>query len=171
MELHYFHPLDQSDFEQLEYAAYLKGLFRPFKGKGDLEDWAGQCIAIRNGLISLATQSVLVQARHYPFNLLQAQLTSHITGAGTTFMRWRNPERTTMGVELWAKCIENDATPNLVIADLLAMEQQRIVLNMQISLAHTLARQAQECARKMAEAEAIYQRCVTNRTITPEQNR
>ncbi|QIA03504.1 DUF3158 family protein [Pseudomonas fluorescens] len=170
MGLHYFHPLQQSDFEQLEHTVYLKGLFEPFKGKGDLEEWAGRCIGIRDGLIRIAMESVLVQARHYPFNLLQAQLTPHMTGAGTTYLRWRNPERTTMGVELWKRCIENKETPNLLIDDLYAMEQQRILLNMQISLTHTLARQAQDCANKMAEAAAIYQGCLNERAITSENN-
>ncbi len=36
------------------------------------------------------------------------------------------------------------------------MEVQRIVLNMQISLLHTLGRQAHECANKVAQAESIY---------------
>jgi hypothetical protein len=35
------------------------------------------------------------------------------------------------------------------------MEAQRLVLNMQISLLHTLARQARECASKLAWAEAV----------------
>ncbi len=39
-----------------------------------------------------------------------------------------------------------------------AIELQRITLNMQISLLHTLGRQAQECASKAAEAEDAYPR-------------
>jgi hypothetical protein len=45
-----------------------------------------------------------------------------------------------------------------VLADLHAIELQRITLNMQISLLHTLGRQAQECASKAAEAEDAYLR-------------
>ncbi|UQI28531.1 DUF3158 family protein [Pseudomonas bijieensis] len=166
MALHYFAPLAQSDFEQLQHTAYLKGLFKPFKGKGALEDWASECIALRDELQALAQGRILTQARRYPFNLLAAQLTPHSTGAGTTFLRWRSPDRRTMGVSLWQHCIENEATPNLVIEDLYALEQQRIVLNMQIGLLHTLARQANDCALKMAYAEEIYQRCITQRTLT-----
>jgi hypothetical protein len=36
------------------------------------------------------------------------------------------------------------------------MELQRIALNMQISLVHTIGRQAAECAEKMAQADAVY---------------
>lgn len=45
-----------------------------------------------------------------------------------------------------------------LLADLHAIELQRITLNMQISLLHTLGRQAQECASKAAEAEDAYLR-------------
>jgi len=52
----------------------------------------------------------------------------------------------------------NLSTPATLINDLYAIEQQRIVLNMQISLLHTLARQARDCANKVAEAENVYLR-------------
>ena len=38
------------------------------------------------------------------------------------------------------------------------MELQRIALNMQVSLTHSIARQALDCANKMTQAEAIYLR-------------
>ncbi|MDR6610541.1 DUF3158 family protein [Pseudomonas synxantha] len=168
MTRRYFTPLDENDLQQLAHAAYLKGLLNPFKGKGSLEVWANQCSCLRDGLISLAESQVLAQARRYPFNLLPVQLAQQVTGAGTTFLRWRNLDRTSMGVSLWEQCINNDATPNVLIDDLLALELQRIVLNMQISLTHTLCRQAVECVSKMARAEAAHQHCSHRRVITQE---
>lgn len=168
MGLYYFTPLDQNDFEQLVHTAYLKGLFQPFKGKGCLELWASQCSTLRDELIGLAQQRILTQTRRYPFNLLPAQLAQQPTGAGTNLLRWRNPDRSSMGVALWERCMESDATPNLLMDDLFALEQQRILLNMQISLSHTLARQGSDCAIKLAQAEAVYQRCVTRRTMPQE---
>lgn len=61
-----------------------------------------------------------------------------------------------MGVALWQALIASAATPDTLLDDLYAMEQQRIVLNMQISLLHTLGRQAHECASKLAQAESLY---------------
>lgn len=168
MTQHYFMPLEQTDFQQLAHAAYLKGLFQPFKGKGGLEVWADQCSALRDGLIALAEGRVLPQARRYPFNLLPIQLAQQVTGAGTTFLRWRNLDHTSMGVSLWEQCMDSDGTPNVLVDDLLALERQRIVLNMQISLTHTLARQAVDCASKMARAEVVYQRSADRRVITQE---
>ena len=153
-----FVALEQADFQRLEHAGYLKGLLQPFKGKGSLENWVSQCTALRDGVIGLAQRRVLPQARAYPFSLLGVQLAQQTTGAGTTFLRWRNLERSSMGVALWEALLANPATPASMIDELYAMELQRIVLNMQISLLHTLGRQAQECASKAAEAEDAYLR-------------
>ena len=151
-----FYPLEQADFLKLEQAASLKGLLQPFKGKGSLENWASQCTALRDGVIGLAQRRVLPQARAYPFSLLGVQLAQQTTGAGTTFLRWRNLDRSSMGVALWEALLANSATPAALIDELYTMELQRIVLNMQISLLHTLGRQAHECASKLAQAESIY---------------
>ena len=155
-----FVALEQGDFQRLEHAGYLKGLLQPFKGKGSLENWASQCTALRDGVIGLAQRRVLPQARAYPFSLLHVQLAQQATGAGTTFLRWRNLDRSSMGVALWEALLANPATPASLIDELYAMELQRIVLNMQISLTHSIARQALECASKATQAEAAYLRRV-----------
>jgi hypothetical protein len=126
-------------------------------GKG-LDIWANQCAALRDDLIALAQRRVLPQARSHPFNLLGVQLAQQPTGAGTTFLRWRNLDRSCMGVVLWEALFTDPATPASLIDDLYAMELQRIALNMQVSLTHSIARQALDCANKMAQAEAIYLR-------------
>jgi len=66
-----------------------------------------------------------------------------------------------MGVALWQQVMLNPSTPVTLMDDLYAIEQQRIVLNMQISLLHTLARQARQarhCANKVANAESVWLR-------------
>lgn len=152
----FFHPLEQIDFLKLKHAGYLKGLLKPFKGKGTLEDWASQCHALRDELIALGQKHVLAQAQSYPFPLLPIELAQQKTGAGTTFLRWRTHDRSAMGVALWEEQMHQPATPVNLLDDLFALEQQRIVLNMQISLLHTLGRQALDCASKMAQAEDVY---------------
>jgi len=151
----YYAPLEQAAFQRLEHAPYLKGLLKPFKGKGEFETWASHCEALREGLTALA-QQVLGQARRYPLSLLPVHLSEQRTGAGTTFLRWRNPDRSAMGVALWEGLIESPATPIALLPDLHALEIERVGLNMRISLVHTLARQARECASKAAKAHALY---------------
>ncbi len=164
-----FTALEQTDFQRLQHASYLKGLLQPFKGKG-LETWASQCAALRDDLIALAQRRVLSQAHGYPFNLLRVQLAQQTTGAGTAFLRWRNTDRSSMGVALWEALLADPATPVSLIDDLYGMELQRIALNMQISLTHSIARQALDCAGKMAQAQASYHRRVQGHAITPKES-
>ncbi len=153
-----FLALEQADFQMLEHAGYLKGLLKPFKGNGELATWASQCQAMRDELIGLAQRKVLSQARSHPFNLLPVQLAQQTTGAGTTFLRWRNLDRSRMGTALWEELLASPGTPASLIDDLFAIEVQRIVLNMQISLTHSIARQTSECASKLVHVEGAYQR-------------
>jgi hypothetical protein len=150
------HALAASDFLRLGHAASLKGLLKPFKDKGQFDALAIQCEALHDDLIDLAQRRVLMPARSYPFNLLPVQLGLKSTGAGIRFLRWRTIDRSAMGVWLWQEMMGSDATPKLLLPKLLVLEQQRITLNMQISLVHTIARQAALCAEKMQGASETY---------------
>src|SRR3546814_9877099 len=70
-----FQALQQTDFLRLEHAAYLKGLLKPCKGKGALEDWANQCFALRDDMRSEGETSVPQSRIHtsYPDFGLQTQ--------------------------------------------------------------------------------------------------
>lgn len=151
----FFDPLEQTDFVRLEHAASLKGLLKPFKGKGELALWASQCESLRDALITHA-QRLLSQATVYPFNQLPVMLALQTTGAGTAFLRWRNADRSAMGVSLWVELMHREGTPLPLVHELFALEIQRIALNMQISVTHSIARQAFDCAEKMAQAETVY---------------
>ena len=101
-----FVALEQADFQRLEHAGYLKGLLQPFKGKGSLETWASQCAAARRRDWPGAA------ARAGPGARLSLQPARRATGpAGhwrrTTFLRWRNLDRSSMGVALWEALLAN----------------------------------------------------------------
>lgn len=151
-----FEPIQQEAFQIIKHGAFLKGLLKPFKGKGDMEEWASVCEELRDKLISMAQRQVLRQTQAYPFSMLPVQLTLQTTGTGTTFLRWRNADKSVMGVALWERMMNSLTTPASLIAELHAIEQQRIVLNMQISLLHTVMRQARDCAQKMQSADEVF---------------
>ncbi|NWA05401.1 DUF3158 family protein [Pseudomonas gingeri] len=153
-----FQPLQQSAFSALEHGAFLKGLLKPFKGKGELIEMGDWCCALTEGLVELAMQNVLAQAERYPFTLLPIRLVRQSTGAGTVFLRWSRMDRSKMGVDLWAELMSDERTPFSLISDLYALEIQRIIINMQISLTHSISRQAFLCAGKVDLAERAYQR-------------
>ncbi|WP_051070742.1 DUF3158 family protein [Pseudomonas asplenii] len=152
-----FRPLEQSAFRRLEHTAFPKGLLRPFKGKGELLEFGEQCSALTRGLITLAIVEVLAQAERYPFTLLPIRLVKQSTGTGTIFLRWSRADRTKMGADLWSELVRDEQTPINLISDLYALELQRIVINMQISLAHSMERQAFLCANKVEAADQAYQ--------------
>jgi len=158
----YFEPLGQAAFLSLEHSPFLKGLLKPFKGKRELEQWAGQCEQLRDELIHLTQTKLLRQAQSFPFALLPARYALQTTSAGTSFLRWRNADRSLMGVHLWQTMIAAPKTPQHLIDDLYLMEVQRAVLNMQISVLHTIAKQTRDCAKKVDAAQAHYlKRCST----------
>lgn len=162
----FFDPLTQDVFQGLEHASSLKGLLKPFTGKGDLMVLAARTESLRSGLTKLA-QRLLSQATVYPFTYLPVTLTQQSTSAGTTLLRWRRRDRSAMGVSLWANVIGDPTTPPALVEELYALELQRISLNMQISLVHAIARQALDCANKMAIAEAVYRNRVAPTHDTP----
>ncbi|MBV4510150.1 DUF3158 family protein [Pseudomonas sp. SWRI22] len=150
-----FRPLQQEAFQRLQQAASLKGLLKPFKGKGELTQFADLCRAQESDLKALA-QEVLSQARRYPFTLVPVRLTEQNTQAGTQFLRWQQVTDRRMGVGIWAEMMGSPRTPESMLQDLYVMELQRITLNMQMSLLHSITKQAAECAEKMGQAEAVY---------------
>ena len=119
------------------------------------------CSQLMSSLVRLATEEVLVQAERYPFTLLPIRMTRQSTGAGTVFLRWSRMDRSRMGVDLWSELVSDSRTPLNLIPDLYAMELQRIAINMQISLTHSISRQAFLCSTKMRAAEAVYQQRIS----------
>lgn len=151
-----FQPLQQEAFQRLQQAASLKGLLKPFKGKGELAQFVDLCRAQESELKALS-QEVLGQARRYPFTLVPVRLTEQITKSGTQFLRWQQVTDRRMGVAVWAGMMSSRKTPETLLHDLYLMELQRITLNMQMSLLHSIGKQAAECVEKMGQAEAVYE--------------
>ncbi|ANA69217.1 DUF3158 family protein [Pseudomonas aeruginosa] len=161
-----FRPLQQTAFQALQHSASLKGLLKPFKGKGELAQLAEQCEVLEQGLLELA-QGLLAQVRRPPFTLLPARLIEQRTSARTTFLRWQHLATRRMGVGVWAEMLRQDKTPEYLLQDLYEMELQRITLNMQISLIHSIGKQAAECAEKMGQAEAEFMGRLQQRQTRP----
>ncbi|RXT73996.1 integrase [Pseudomonas syringae] len=151
-----FQPLQQDAFTGLQHAPFLKGLLKPFKGKGGMLQLTELCRSLEGDLNALAEDQVLAQANRHPYTLLPVRMVRQRTSAGTVFLRWQEMGTRQMGVNVWSNLLADPRTPESLLQDLHSMEQQRVALNMQISLVHTIGRQAAECAEKMAQADAVY---------------
>jgi len=162
-----FKPLQQSAYQALQQSASLKGLLKPFKGKGELDQLAAQCSALEVGVRELA-QEVLDQVRQHPFALLPVRLIEQNTAAGTTFLRWQHVQTRRMGVGVWRWQLDQPKTSRQLLQDLFALEQHRITLNMQTTILHFIGKQAAECAEKMGQAEAEFQARLQQYTNQPQ---
>ncbi|MCT4496798.1 DUF3158 family protein [Pseudomonas sivasensis] len=149
-----FEVLTQDAYRQLEHAASLKGLLKPFKGKGELEYLAQVAKEIEAQLRHLMEVSVQ-QAAQPPFSLLNIRLVLQNTGAGSSFLRWRTRDFTRMGVTVWEREVSHKALSQAVREGLQRIECDRIALNLQMSVVHSLYRQATTCAIKMGSAEQL----------------
>ena len=103
-----FDALTPDAYRQLEHAASLKGLLKPFKGKGELEHLAQVAREIEAQLCRLM-EAVVQQAGQPPYSLLDIRLVLQNTSAGSTFLRWRTRDFARMGVAVWERQVSNKA--------------------------------------------------------------
>ena len=149
-----FEALTPDAYRQLEHAASLKGLLKPFKGKGELDHLAQVAREIEAQLCHLM-EAVVQQAGQPPYSLLDIRLVLQNTSAGSTFLRWRTRDFARMGVAVWERQVGNQTLSQVVREGLHRFECDRIALNLQMSVVHSLYRQASTCAIKMASAEQL----------------
>ncbi|QGF92972.1 DUF3158 family protein [Pseudomonas sp. CFSAN084952] len=146
-------------YRQLEHAASLKGLLKPFKGKGEL-DYLAQVARETEAQLRRLMESVAQQAGQPPYSLLDIRLVLQNTSARSTFLRWRTRDFARMGVAVWERQVSNEALPQAVHEGLHRFECERIALNLQMSVVHSLYRQALTCATKMASAERLLRQSI-----------
>nr|WP_314527266.1 DUF3158 family protein [uncultured Pseudomonas sp.] len=155
-----FDTLTPDAYRQLEHVASLKGLLKPFKGKGELEHLAQVAREIEAQLRHLMG-AVAQQAGQPPYSLMDIRLVLQNTSAGSSFLRWRTRDFAHMGVAVWERQVSNKALSQAVRQGLHRFECERIALNLQMSVVHSLYRQATTCALKMASAERLLRQLTT----------
>ncbi|MGV8889364.1 MAG: DUF3158 family protein [Pseudomonas sp.] len=146
--------LSPDAYRQLEHAASLKGLLKPFKGNGDLILFAVSIQRLENQLTELMA-AMLVLAAQPPVSLLDLRLTVQKTSADTQFLRWRSRDFNYMGTNVWKQAMEQPHVSQSVREALYQLEINRITLNLQMSSLHSAFRQAIEGAGKMLKAEIV----------------
>ncbi|MCY1418204.1 hypothetical protein D9M71_337580 [compost metagenome] len=107
------------------------------------------------------------QAGRLPYSLLDIRLVLQNTSAGSTFLRWRTRDFARMGVAVWERQVGNPALPQGVREGLHRLECDRIALNLQMSVVHSLFRQASTCTIKMASAEQLLRQFTTAVEVSP----
>lgn len=125
--------LSDRDYENCARKSSLKGLLKAFKGKGELQALMQELQRTQAALQQL--QPVLKQAVYAtPVRTLPLVLCSNPARSGVSYLRWRNLDNNHSGNVALREIISQPTTPTELRDALQAIEWQRQVLNMQISV-------------------------------------
>lgn len=146
--------LSSQAYREIEHSASLKGLLKPFKGKGELLQFAETLQQLRHKLETLMTGMLAIMAQP-PFSLLELRLCVQHSSSGTCFLRWRSSDFKRMGVEVWEATLEHPLLQPDLRQALYQLEANRVVLNLQMSSLCSLYRQVLTGAIKLGYADDV----------------
>ncbi|MFT2158161.1 DUF3158 family protein [Pseudomonas putida] len=144
--------LSADDYRELAQGASLKGLLKPFKGKGELQQFAEMILRLRIQIAELMGVMLAIVAQP-PFSLLDLRLVVQHSATGTDFLRWRSPDFQRMGVAVWQEAMIHPRLHPELRQALYQLETNRVVLNLQMSSLQSLYRQAVAGVSKLEAAE------------------
>ncbi|WP_433884405.1 DUF3158 family protein [Pseudomonas vranovensis] len=144
--------LSADAYRELAQGASLKGLLKPFKGKGELQQFAEMILRLRIQVAELMGVMLAIVAQP-PFSLLDLRLVVQHSATGTDFLRWRSPDFQRMGVAVWQEAMIHPRLHPELRQALYQLETNRVVLNLQMSSLQSLYRQAVAGVSKLEAAE------------------
>ncbi|EDQ7230741.1 DUF3158 family protein [Salmonella enterica subsp. enterica] len=139
-----------SDADWLAHESCLKGLLRVREPQA-LARSATEAAANLHQIQTL----IIHRAWRWPLRYLPLLLCRGPARSGADFLRWRNQQNNRSGIPGWQALVQDDSLPLAVREALLAIERDRIVFNMQMSVMTFILRQIRECSVKMTVAENI----------------
>ncbi|POA87668.1 DUF3158 domain-containing protein [Pseudomonas sp. FW305-E2] len=144
--------LSTDAYREFAQGASLKGLLKPFKGKGELQQFADTILRLRTQVAELMGLMLAIMAQP-PFVLLDLRLVIQHSATGTDFLRWRSPDFQRMGVQVWQAAVVHPHLHLELRQALYQLETNRVVLNLQMSSLQSLYRQASAGVSKLKAAE------------------
>ncbi|EBM5747183.1 DUF3158 family protein [Salmonella enterica] len=139
-----------SDADWLAYESCLKGLLKVREPQA-LAQFATEAEATLHQI----QQRLLHRAWRWPLRYLPLMLCRGPARSGADFLRWRNQQNNRSGTPGWQALVQDASLPQEVRHALLAIEHDRIVFNMQMSMCTFFVRQIRECAIKFEDARNI----------------
>lgn len=150
-------PISAHDFyRRVAHDSSLKGLLKPFKGKGDFDEFASNARGALDRLNQMMQHLVELTERQM-ITHKNISLRLHKAPSGQNYLRWRTLRHLRdqeTGFRLWQRVVSDPLTGPQTKQNLLILEEQRIALNMQASVLQYMIRQAIDCAGKAGDAEA-----------------
>lgn len=139
-----------SDADWLAYESCLKGLLK-VRELGLLTHHATEAAATLHQIQTL----IINRAWRWPLQYLPLMLCRGPARSGADFLRWRNQQNNRSGIPGWQTLVQDSSQPPAVREALLAIEHDRIVFNMQMSVITFILRQIRECSVKIEDARKI----------------
>lgn len=133
----------------IAYESCLKGLLRVREPQA-LAQNATAAAATLHQIQTL----IIHRAWRWPLRTLPLLLCRGPARSGANFLRWRNQQNNRSGTPAWRALLQDTSLSQPVRDALLAIEQDRIVFNMQMSLTTFLLRQIRECSLKLTDASS-----------------
>jgi len=143
-----YRPLSPRDW--LAYESSLKGLLRVREAQA-LARYATEAEATLHQIQTL----ILHRSWRWPLRYLPLMLCRGPARSGANFLRWRNQQNTRSGTMAWMSLMEMPDCPAAVREALHAIERDRIMFNMQMSVMTFILRQIRECRAKMTDARLV----------------
>ncbi|EAS1759761.1 DUF3158 family protein [Salmonella enterica] len=137
-----------SDEDWRAYESCLKGLLR-VREPELLAHHATEAAATLHQIQTL----VIHRAWRWPLQQLPLLLCRGPARSSANFLRWRNQQNNRSGLPGWQALVQDTSLSPPVREALLAIERDRIVFNMQMSICTFILRQIRECSVKMTDAE------------------
>lgn len=134
----------------LAYESCLKGLLRVREPEA-LARSATEATASLHQIQTL----VIHRAWRWPLQHLPLLLCRGPARSGADFLRWRNQQNNRSGIPGWQALMQDMSLPQPARDALLAIEHDRIVFNMQMSITTFILRQIRECSTKIEDARKI----------------
>jgi hypothetical protein len=139
-----------SSADWLAYESSLKGLLRVREPQA-LAQFATEAEATLHQIQTL----IINRAWRWPLRYLPLMLCRGPARSGADFLRWRNQQNNRSGIPGWQVLMKDTSLPPAVREALLAIEHDRIVFNMQMSVITFMLRQIRECSVKIENARII----------------
>lgn len=130
----------------------LKQLFSYFDTVSDYELLQEQFTQARAHF--MAAQDNMVQSVRQELSPLAVyMIKDKASSSGGTFLRWRSMHNTKTGGTVWLPIVDDESVPVDVRQKVVAVEKDRILINMQISVFNHILRQLSDCAEKLQEVD------------------
>lgn len=152
-------------YKHLAHDSSLKGLLKPFKGKGDYEELVELVRSAQNKL-QVIMKHLVTLTEHQQIAHRRMTLRLHKSASGQYYLRWRtfgNTANTASGDELWKQVVSDPLTAPVTKRNLLVLEKQRIALNLQAACVQSMLKQALQGRTKVVAAESLVVELLQNR--------